>query len=170
MRTQKLKSKHKDVRAFRVVGTDFMMLVGRYPREQEWFSFMDRAVYEVEIIPPPEPYVRVHFSKKNVYAKLDPEDRKLVPDDCGDGQLPLPFVETKRISRKQFAHMQRLGCKTFDKKPDGKLYTLVISSGLKIATVTEWCVENCHLRFNAQGQTITFESAVDAVAAKLKFS
>lgn len=168
MHSKSLKSKQKDIRAFRVVGDDFMMLDGKYPAEQQWFSFMDRAVYEARIVEPPVPYVKVHFSKKEVFAKVPDEARRLIPEDVGDGQLPLPFAEGKRVSRKQFAHMKRMGCKTWDRKPNGDLYSLVITN-VQIATVTDWCLNNCHFRFNAQGQTVTFESVVDAISTKLKF-
>ncbi len=168
MRSTPLKSK-ADARHLHVVGTEFMVLDGKYPANQLWFDFMDRAVYEAVVQQVPEKYTRHNFPKRP-FVPVSEFDRMLVQDDIGNGQLVLPFREAKRISHKRFSIMQKNRFKTWDKKPDGTLYEMTLRSDLKLAEVSAWCIENFVSRFHLRGQLMSFESAVDAVTAKLKFS
>jgi len=156
---------------FHVVGENFMLLRGRYDSRQMWFEFMDRAVFES--IPEPEakpPYTKHHF-KTQTYAKIDDKFRQLHPHDHGlREQMVLPFHEAKRVTNRQFIRLKSVGAKTWERKENGDFYEVENRSGENRDDVAAWLTEHCQCRFQMSGNKITFEAAVDAVNAKLKFS
>lgn len=158
--------------AVHVVGDGFMTLVGRYDPNQLWFPFMDRAVFVCYETKPPEPYKKATLPNYK-YVQIDGRYRTLYPTDgeADPRQMVLPFREGKRVSNKQAKFLQRYGFATWDRTPEGELYTVEIRSNDDRKTIEEWLRDNCRCRFIIKAfHTITFESSIDAINGKLRFS
>jgi hypothetical protein len=174
MRVTKLAAKTPEQGNFYVVGDDFMMMRGKYDPRQLWFSFMDRAIFQSHPDPEPTaPYTRHHF-KVSLFAKIDDRFRLLHPTDYGARtQMVLPFHEGKRLTHRQFSRLKSVQAQTWERDANGEFYTIEVRNGEDKEIVSEWCIANLRNRFHIQGKTtmiITFESSVDAINAKLKFS
>jgi hypothetical protein len=153
-----------------VVGENFMTLQGRYDPNQMWFSFMDRAVFLYSEPGLPQPYKKFALPK-NKFVQLEGTYLSLYPPEADPNQLVLPFREGKRLSNKQANKEKASGFRTWDRKSDGELYTVSIRSGEIREEIEEWLKDNCQRRFILKSNhTIVFESAVDAINGKMKFS
>jgi hypothetical protein len=157
--------------SFHVVGREFMILTGRYNPDQGWFHFMDRAVFAATPTPQLVPYVRAKIPNK-VFAQISEDDRKLYPSPkVAPGQFVLPFQEGKRVSNAQFKQMSDSGFTTWAKDSDGEICTVRILSADKRDDILAWCMDTCRHRFHLKGaQSISFESEIDALIAKMRFS
>lgn len=172
MHSTKVRSGNNSVSVHVVGGDSFMTLDGRYDPNQLWFPFMDRSVFVCYEAKAPEPYKRANLPNYK-YAQIDARYRVLYPTDgeADQRQMVLPFREGKRVSNKQAKFLQRYGFATWDKTPEGELYTIEIRSADDRKTIECWLKDNCQRRFIIKGfHTVTFESAIDAINGKMRFS
>jgi hypothetical protein len=170
MHSTKIRAEH--IRAdFHVVGDHFMVLTARYDANQGWLSFMDRAVFAArpERSMMNEPAVPPN---KAMYVRVSEQDKLLYPPVSeSPAQIVLPFAEGKRISNSQYKAMQKCGFKAWDLDLSGEPYVVKVRSGERREEIAAWCSENCRRRFHIRSNvSLTFESEIDAVAAKLRFS